>query len=282
VNNNELLVIASKFRESSVIELLIQNGANIKEKNEVLVSNVSESNNIEMLELLINNCLDIKERNDLLISNAVEFNNIKMLKLLINNGANVKIPTKNKEIKLLMSEDLRCNMSCSSSSMIVNEPIINALKKENIEIVELLITNGVDISNINIHLDCNSVLRNSTLKLIKLMTNYGAKFTVNECVINHYFDRNLEVVQLLLDNCTDINLFNKGPIINAASTGQLEIVRLLINRGINLKVSGDKAIIEAAYNDHLNVVRLLVENGVNINVLDKNTINKLTRKSNKQ
>ncbi len=135
---------------------------------------------------------------------AVIFNDLKMIEELLSTGVNFELEDKGQNILFL----------------VISNSIFNGGDKENkinnIKILELLINNGLDISN-------------ETFKDLPLLGKY------NPLTLAARFN-NIEVVKLLLDNGLDINardLNGKTVLMEVLKYRNKTTIELLLNSGAN-------------------------------------------------
>ncbi len=128
--------------------------------------------------------------------------------------------------------------------------LIEAAQFNNLDIVRLLIKQGVDVNAIDNIVGWTALMptaRNGHTDIINLLVKAGA----------------------------DINAIDKEgttALVQAAIGGHLDIIRVLIKAGadVNLrKNSADTALMGAARNNHTEVINLLIESGADINVKSK-------------
>jgi len=131
-----------------------------------------------------------------------------------------------------------------------NTPLMVAIQKySNLEIVELLITNGADVNLTNSHGD-------TALHLALLHENIIKKRFI--------YDNQFNTFKLLIDKGADVNIQNKDgntPLHLALNDFEknLEIVKLLIDKGANVNIKGKKSPL------HLALTNIIYANGIDEN-----------------
>lgn len=125
------------------------------------------------------------------------------------------------------------------------ERLLEAVKRNDLDSIELLLNEGVDINT--------PVVRDGTALMIAVKT------------------RNEQMVRSLIALGADVNqasLYDGNPLIIAAKTNNIRMAQLLLNEGaqINAVVPRDETpLINAARFGDVELVRFLVENGADVN-----------------
>ena len=78
------------------------------------------------------------------------------------------------------------------------------------------------------------------------------------------YNGHLNVVKYLVENGTNIHIYNNYGLRGASKNGHLDVVKHLVENGANVQVWVDASLRLASINGHLDVVKYLVENGANI------------------
>ncbi len=85
----------------------------------------------------------------------------------------------------------------------------------------------------------------------------------------------VDVVQLLLEKCTDVNHFNnrgQTALHAACYEGHVDVVQLLLDKGAEINnedKNGETPLYAACIRGHVDIVQLLIDNNANINCLTK-------------
>lgn len=118
-----------------------------------------------------------------------------------------------------------------------NEPLANAISSNNIELVKLLVKNGIDINNPNEqHLG-------SYVGLAVFDGHYDMLvYLVNNLQLNHRLD-------------------NDSAFICACRKGYLDCASFLFSKGVDIIVNNNEALLDACEAEHIEVVKFLINNG---------------------
>ena len=243
-----------------------------------LLSDAVINNNIEMAELLlkykadINAVVDIKSS---VLMIAVDNNNMEMVKLLLSYGADIDyqgfrgrtalfcaLEYNRKEniemVKLLIKNKADVNIAYDGDYENEETPLMYAVMKGYKETVKILIENKADINKRNIY--------NANALLYAYM--YGHE-DIADILLQNGSDSldkslnaaNLNEATLLSDN---------APLITAVNYSTNEVfLQKLIDNGADvncLNYNGGTALIEAALNGKINFVKLLIKNNADVNV----------------
>ena len=126
------------------------------------------------------------------------------------------------------------------------QALLDAVKANDMEMIEALLNDGVDINS--------PVIRDGTALMI------AAK------------RRDIEMARALINLGADVNqasIFDGNPLIIAAKTNNIELAELLISLGANVNavVERDETpLINASTRGHLEMTRYLVEQGADVNL----------------
>ena len=140
-----------------------------------------------------------------------------------------------------------------------------ACSKENLPIVELLVSNGASI-----HFDDNLPVRLASLHghldIVKFLVSKGADIHVLEdyalrasCKNGHF-----DVVKFLVSCGADIHATDDSAVIQACKNGHYEIFEYLVSLGANVRTCSEQALGEACSGGHLKIVKRLVSLGADI------------------
>ncbi|EAX90586.1 hypothetical protein TVAG_221290 [Trichomonas vaginalis G3] len=177
--------------------------------------------------------------------------------MLISHGASITIPSRysltplNKTVKnnyKELVELLQKNLPKPNTYKFYQTPLQTAIKKNDLEMANFLISLGADVNEI-----CRS---DDSTALIKAVEG-----------------DNKEIVEYLLSQGADANIKSKykTTLSAAASKENLEIIKILVDHGADMNQIGHEAPLHIAArigNDVL--VDFLISHGADVNVLDEN------------
>lgn len=229
----------------------------------------------EILDILIEYGADINK----VFSNkftylhlAVLNNNSKLAEILLNRGAEInlkKLYSKNKNIKNLNIEDL----------------LLMAINKDNIEIVNMLMKRGADISSLEFYnilysLNPDSKMFETIIFNLKKLESYPALLEKNGTLLFntlYYFTKNsskninIKVIERLIKdfkedvNYMDKDLFHRSCLQIAIQTRSVELVELILKYGAktNIKNASFQPLSRAIMLSNLEMVKVLLKYGAN-------------------
>ena len=159
----------------------------------------------------------------------------------------------------------------------IGPPLLYAVDKGKIEIVELLLDNGADIDSIDVSHQTALMVASGMghFDIVELLLKRGANVNATEndgyTALIHASsgeDGHPEIVKLLLEKGADVNApENEGytALIYASQNGHTEIVKMLLDTTkIDVKnTTSILALIFAIENDHHKIVSILLGSGVN-------------------
>ena len=164
-----------------------------------------------------------------------------------------------------------------------NSILWHAINQGELEVVKLLIENGVNPNSSVVIFDCHRLINvacnNDDINMVKyLMTLEGMSFD-GSSLLRACENGNLELVEMILETGnleTYTNAYGHNALMVACSKGYVEIVKLLITKGVinvNNTLNGDiTALYLACENNRVEVVReLLKTKGIIVN-LDAHSI----------
>ena len=243
-----------------------------------LLSHAVMDNNIEMAELLLKYKADVNtvvSDGDTALILAADNNNMEMVKLLLSYGADIdyqgfrgrtalfcSLEYNRKEniemVKLLIKNKADVNIAYDGDYENEETPLMYAIMKGYKETVKILIENKADVNKRN---------RNNANALIYAYM-YG-----HEDIANILLQNGSDSLDKILKVC-DLNqstLLNRNvPLINAAAYSTNEVfLQKLIDNGAYKDYDYDTALTEAAYYNNINAVKVLIKNNADVNVQNK-------------
>jgi len=167
---------------------------------------------------------------------AIENNHLDIVKYQIENGADPIYPN--------------------------NMPLRYAVQKNNIKMVDYLITRG---ANRNVALEAATEYGTMMMltHILDTYTDIDINQNNNRALINTIYRRKIDHVRLLLDRGSDPNFLLGRPLLAAIRNEDIDIVNLLIDRGADVTVNNNEASIVAVAEGYLEILKLLVSRGAN-------------------
>ncbi|QOR35635.1 ankyrin repeat domain-containing protein [Clostridium sp. 'deep sea'] len=287
--NKSLLYYAVDSESEEIVNLLIENGANINSSDCPLEA-ACKRINLTIVKLLLNNGarLDLSPKP----LNAIITRNIAIAELLLKNGADpnyfctpmaIELATQDnytEMIKLLIKYGAELNN--------IANPLNEAIQKNNIKITKLLLDSGADPNNALKKLPLQSAIDNNNLEIFNLLVEYGADvnkiknsgfyhkdlfnlgYMFNEDnYIKSLHDGNYEAIKLFLIEGFDPNLeinYDRFPIIVATEKQRKDLITLLLDYGANINICGfylNTALYEAVSSENIEIIQYLIEKGAN-------------------
>ncbi len=286
--NSTLLHIAVKHKNANLIQLLVDSGIKMNEKNkddQHPLELAVETNNLSLIELLLKNGAEIdkagKDGNTVL-STAIKANNQKLAELAIKYKANVNqfgstlihIAINNNDLelaKLLIDNKIEINKADKAGSY----PLELAINTNNLDLVELLLKNKADVDQRKKEKETalTSAIIQGNYKLSELLLKYGAdanQKTADELpIINAaVFQNSSELVKLLISHDADVNIKKKDglyPLQYAIEEENTVFIDMLIKAG----AKKHEDYLEIAINkNNASLVKLLVDYNFNVSEQD--------------
>src|SRR3990167_2341358 len=261
-----LLYFAPRCGHKSIVEMLIDKGANINHAKNNGVTPLfiaAENGHKDIVEIFINKGTDINRAQNqgvtpLLIAAQNGHNDI--VKMLIKNGAHINqarndgvtpllIAAQNGHndiVKMLIKNGAHINQAQRQGA----STLIMATQNGHKDIVKILIKNGAHI---------NQAQSQGAIPLL-IATQIGHK----------------DIVKILIKNGAHINQAQSQgatPLFIAALQGYNDIVKILIEIGADINQAennGVTPLLIAAQNVHKDIVKMLIEKGAHINQAQKN------------
>ena len=251
---------------------------NLNYEDFTLLSIAVMDNNIKMAELLLKYKADVNtvvSDGDTALILAADNNNMEMVKLLLSYGADIdyqgfrgrtalfcSLEYNRKEniemVKLLIKNKADVNIAYDGDYENEETPLMYAIMKGYKETVKILIANKADINKRN---------RNNANALIYAYM-YGHEDIANILLQNgsDSLDKSLKVCDLNQSTLLNLNV----PLINAAHYSTNEVfLQKLIDSGSYKDYDYDTALREAASYNNINAVKVLIKNNADVNVQNR-------------
>lgn len=284
VSNNagwNALMLATKNGHKEIVDMLLKNGASVNPKNNrsfTALMIACEDNNTDIVKMLVDNGANVNIGNGEDYHTPLKFacqnGNRDIVKILIENGVSVN-PRKAKDDRtaLMMASD-----------------------RGYTEIVEMLLKNGADpnVCGRNCGTALMGAVRIGAMGVVRLLVKYGADVNIGddnkETALVHALrdlhsrhnafrlqnggksitwdkDRQIEIIEFLIQNGADVNLANKAgytPLIVASYYNCFEFVKVLIANGADVNLmnnDGETALMTARKSGYTKIVNLLKTHG---------------------
>ena len=240
---DNMLITASKTNHSVIVQLLLDNGAEVNASGGAALCNAIKKGNMETIQLLLSNGANVKASGSAPLRAAAEMGNLQLVEVLLDNGADV-------------------NVQCGQALCI-------AAERDKWEIVQLLVENGADV-NVQGGKALRTAAERDKSEIVQLLVENGADVNV-QCgqalCIAAERDK-WEIVQLLVENGADVNVQDGAALSIAVRMDHKPIVQFLLGRGASVdawKKLGRSALVEASTNGNIEMIHLLLDNGANVN-----------------
>lgn len=302
--SNSILSLMISMRNIDAVKLLLDNGADVNHKNDFDVSVLMQSLvllNRKFIEKIISDTgskieipkIDIKKLINLLITKGANINdtcnshsilymmaltgNIDAVKLLLVHGVK---PLSSENIITILFVNKQLFMVLNKVFLDYQVVVFEDFDKNRLEIVELLINNGVDVNSV-----CLSAIDFYFDKYeIKQERKYinSSELSVNEKVKsilltnNTFVDIDLTTIEWLLINSVNINDEEiKNALYEAIKHDDLPLVKLLVKymNNVNLYLDEEKRFpifFKALEQGNYEIIELLLQNGMDVNKKDLN------------
>ena len=281
------------------VQLFVENGVNINQKDERPLSKASESGNLEIVQYLLKTGKNSQGTlNDALwaLCNArPKPDTLKIAQLLLDSGAQVNshagfyntTPLHGAAsngslelVKLLVSKGAKVNAVDKEFSM----PLAKAVQADNLEIAKFLLEQGAD-KTIN-HADTEfqtAIFKARSAKMAQLLIANGANVSdrdkKGQAILLHAIVCHLDfdLLKVLLQNGADINARDDSgttALLRAAwypyERDDKNSVQFLLENGANANVANNQGETPLLVADRLDVLQALLAHGADVNAQDEN------------
>ena len=265
-DNDTVLLINTELNNQLYIELIIENGGNIRIKNDVNESCLSiavSRGYYELSKFLINkfknNILETTDnvKNNLLMI-ACKYNHTKLAKYLIKRGSKIN----------------RQNIDTGETAL--HYAVIN----NNLELTSLLVEKKADKDILDYNLNTSLMIASNRgyTSIMKYLIKNNADYNIkdihdNNIIANEAKFKRYDNVKFIINRGGDPNTilnvsFNyKTLLINFVIEENINMIEFLLNKNANTEltdIDGNTALLYAFKSKNLEIIKLLLEHGSNI------------------
>ena len=246
------------------------------------ITNNDNDSNYETIKTLIIQGVDIHMNNDNTLCLSAFKNNPKTIKLLLDSGCNIHTNDDETFILSVVNNNIKITKYLLKRGANVNANNGEALKfcsiNNNTKMIKLLIKYGAKYNNV-----LNFYITNNNIEIIKLLLNYNIDINKDKLIMiaccNSYYDKNYDMVKLLIDNGAKLDIYNINPITWCIERNNIRIIKLLIDNHIRITEECiDICVKVNNYDSHLEIIKLFNNHGMKLNYIKTNPNNKETIK----
>lgn len=256
---------AADYNFMLAVQLFVENGVNINQKDERPLSKASESGNLEIVQYLLqtgkNSQGTLNDALWALCDARPKPDTLKIAQLLLDSGAQVN----------------------SQAGFYNTTPLYGAAQNGSLELVKLLVSKGAKVNAVDKYFSrpLAKAVQADNLEIAKFLLEHGADKTINhsddEFQTAIFKARSAKMAQLLIANGADVSRGDKkghSVLLHAvANYLDFDLLKVLLQNGADINAqdnSGTTALLWAAQHpyerDDKNCVQFLLENGANANV----------------
>lgn len=257
--------IAAAENFMPAVQLFVENGVNINQKDERPLSKASESGNLEIVQYLLQTGKNSQETlNDALwalCDARPKPDTLKIAQRLLDSGAQVN----------------------SQAGFYNTTPLHGAAQNGSLELVKLLVSKGAKVNAVDkeFSMPLAKAVQADNLEIAKFLLEHGADKTINhsddEFQTAIFKARSAKMAQLLIANGANVSDRDKkglSVLLHAvANYLDFDLLKVLLQNGADINAqdnSGTTALLWAAQHtyerDDKNCVQFLLENGAKANV----------------
>lgn len=257
--------IAAAENFMPAVQLFVENGVNINQKDERPLSKASESGNLEIVQYLLQTGKNSQETlNDALwalCEARPKPDTLKIAQLLLDSGAQVN----------------------SQAGFYNTTPLHGAAQNGSLELVKLLVSKGAKVNAVDkeFSMPLAEAVQADNLEIAKFLLEHGADKTINHADTKFqtaiFKARSAKMAQLLIANGANVSESDKkglSVLLHAvANYLDFDLLKVLLQKGADINEqdkSGTTALLWAGQHpyesDDKNCVQFLLENGANANV----------------
>lgn len=257
--------IAAAENFMPAVQLFVEKGVNINQKDERPLSKASESGNLEIVQYLLktgkNSQGTLNDALWALCDARPKPDTLKIAQLLLEYGAQVN----------------------SQAGFYNTTPLHGAARNGSLELVKLLVSKGAKVNAVDkeFSMPLAEAVQADNLEIAKFLLEHGADKTINhsddEFQTAIFKARSAKMAQLLIANGANVSESDKkglSVLLHAvANYLDFDLLKVLLQNGADINArddSGTTALLRAAWypyeRDDKNCVQFLLENGANANV----------------
>lgn len=314
------LLSAARAGHTEMVKFLLEKGAKILADNygETPLHSAAKSGHSEIVKLLLEYGADInaklsKYENYTPLYCSIQKGHLDVTRLLLDNDANVNLCCGSHDTESALSCAVKRN--CSESVKLLLEQnvnkivpnsdlILHAIKNNNKEIVESLLTLGADVNQLySPYFSCNDektplyeAVTNGSLDIVRLLLDQGAdinsKIKTSDGLLAEAVRRQDEaMIDLLLDSGVDVNAKPKSSsrpaLYHALEKKCFALTKRLLDIGANVndtfpvlqwrEYTEESALHYAVTNNDIEFVELLIDYGAEVDKKNKQGCTPLIR-----
>lgn len=256
---------AADYNFMPAVQLFVEKGAAINQKDERPLSKASESGNLEIVQYLLktgkNSQGTLNDALWALCDARPKPDTLKIAQLLLDSGAQVN----------------------SQAGFYNTTPLYGAAQNGSLELVKLLVSKGAKVNAVDKYFSrpLAKAVQADNLEIAKFLLEHGADKTINhsddEFQTAIFKARSAKMAQLLIANGANVSESDKkghSVLLHAvANYLDFDLLKVLLQNGADINAqdkSGTTALLQAVRypyeRDDKNCVQFLLENGANANV----------------
>jgi|GEM_PF-1013211 len=256
---------AADYNFMPAVQLFVEKGAAINQKDERPLSKASESGNLEIVQYLLqtgkNSQGTLNDALWALCDARPKPDTLKIAQLLLDSGAQVN----------------------SQAGFYNTTPLYGAAQNGSLELVKLLVSKGAKVNAVDkeFSMPLAKAVQADNLEIAKFLLEQGADKTINHADTEFqtaiFKARSAKMAQLLIANGANVSESDKkgqSVLLHAVANHlDFDLLKVLLQNGADINAqdkSGTTALLWAAQHpyerDDKNCVQFLLENGANANV----------------